>query len=65
MSRKVILAFLIPFSRQVCVRFLLWIRGIFLLIVTSGAAHYPINQHLKQADPRAGYQGINLIDPEK
>jgi len=47
------------------VRFLPWICGIVFLIVTSGCAHYPINQPLKQADPQVGYRGRNLINPEQ
>jgi NTE family protein len=53
------------FPLRVRVRFLAWIWGIVLFIATSGCAHYPINQPLKQADPRAGYRGSNLIDPER
>ena len=47
------------------VRFLPWICGIVFLIVTSGCAHYPIKQPLKQADPQVGYRGRNLINPEQ
>ena len=46
------------------VRFLSLICGIVIFIVTSGCAHYPINQPLKQADPQAGYRGRNIVDPE-
>ena len=42
-----------------------WICGMVFLIASSGCAHYPITQPLKQADPQAGYRGRNLVDPEK
>jgi len=42
-----------------------WIRGIIIIFVVSGCAHYPITQPLKQADAQAGYRGRNLINPEQ
>ena len=53
------------FPLLVRVRFLSWVCAIVFLIVTSGCAHYLINQPLKQADPQAGYRGRNLINPER
>ena len=53
------------FPLWVRVRQMPWICGIVFLIVTSGCAHYPINQPLRQADPQAGYRGRNLIDAEQ
>jgi NTE family protein len=44
---------------------LLWVCGIVFLTLTSGCAHYQVNQPLKQADPQAGYRGRNLINPEQ
>ncbi len=50
----------VSFSLWVCVRFLPWIFGIVSLIVTSGCAHYPINQPLKQWVPQSGYRAQNF-----
>ncbi|MHC1727444.1 MAG: patatin-like phospholipase family protein [Syntrophobacteraceae bacterium] len=50
-------------SLWVKVREMHWICGIVFLLVTSGCAHYPINQQLKQADPQGGYRSRNLVDP--
>ncbi|MGA3117366.1 MAG: patatin-like phospholipase family protein [Syntrophobacteraceae bacterium] len=55
----------VSFPLWVRVQLLPWICGIVFLIVTSGCAHYPINQPLKQVDPQVGYRGKNLINPEQ
>ena len=58
---------LTPVSFPLCVRVRLLplICAIVFFIAASGCAHYPINQPLKQVDPRAGYRGSNLTGPEK
>ena len=48
------------FPLWVRVRFLPWICGIVFLIVTSGCAHYPINQPLSQSAPQGGYRAKNF-----
>jgi NTE family protein len=53
------------FPFWVNVRKMPWICGVAFLIVMSGCAHYPVNKPLMQADPRAGYRGSTLMDPEK
>ncbi|MFZ0929752.1 MAG: patatin-like phospholipase family protein [Syntrophobacteraceae bacterium] len=50
----------VSFLLWVHVRFLAWICGIVFLIVTSGCAHYPINQPLRQSDPQGGYRAKNF-----
>ena len=50
----------VSFPLWVRVRFLPWICGIVFLIVTSGCAHYPINQPLRQSDPQGGYRAKNF-----
>jgi len=48
-----------------CVRNSYWpcVCGLIILIATSGCAHYPINQSLRQADSEAGYRPGSLVDP--
>ena len=36
---------------------------IFLTIIVTGCAHYPINQPLKQVDPQSGYRGRYMGTP--
>jgi NTE family protein len=48
------------FPVWVRIRFLPWICGIVFFIVTSGCAHYPINQPLRQPDPQGGYRSKNF-----
>ena len=50
----------VSFPPWVRVRFLTWICGIVFLIVTSGCAHYPINQPLRQSAPRLEYRAKNF-----
>ncbi len=50
----------VSFPLWVRVRFLPWICGIVLLIVTTGCAHYPINQPIRQSDPQGGYRAKNF-----
>ncbi len=42
------------------VRFLSWTCGIVFLVVTSGCAHYPINQPLNQSAPQREYRAKNF-----
>jgi len=39
--------------------------AISLLLITSGCAHYPLNEALEQYDPDSGYRGINMVDTEQ
>ncbi len=48
------------FPLWVRVRFLPWICAIVFLIVTSGCAHYPINQPLRQSPPQVEYRAKNF-----
>lgn len=48
------------FPLWVRVRFLPWICGIVFFMVTTGCAHYPINQPLRQSDPQGGYRAKNF-----
>jgi NTE family protein len=48
------------FPLLVRVRLLPWICGIVFFIVTTGCAHYPINQPLRQSDPQGGYRAKNF-----
>ncbi len=48
------------FPLWVRVRFLPWICGIVFCMVTTGCAHYPINQPLRQSDPQGGYRAKNF-----
>ncbi len=50
----------VSFPVWVRVRFLPWICAIVFLILTSGCAHYPINQPLRQSDPQGGYRAKNF-----
>ena len=50
----------VSFPLWVRVRFLTWICGIVFLIVTSGCAHYPINQPLRQSAPQVEYRVKNF-----
>lgn len=38
-----------------------WIFGVALVVVSAGCAHYPVNQSLRQYDPKVGYRHRNLI----
>ena len=35
-----------------------------LILLTSGCAHYPLNEALEQYDPGSGYRGKNMVDTE-
>ncbi len=48
------------FPLWIRVRFLPWICGMVFFIVTTGCAHYPINQSLRQSDPQGGYRAKNF-----
>ncbi len=50
----------VSFPVWVRVRFVPWICAIVFLIVTSGCAHYPINQPLSQSPPQGGYRAKNF-----
>jgi NTE family protein len=38
--------------------------AIVLILLTSGCAHYPLNEALEQYDPGSGYRGKNMVDTE-
>ena len=50
----------VSFPVWVRVRFVPWICAIVFLIVTSGCAHYPINQPLRQSPPQVEYRAKNF-----